>query len=256
MFDTHVNFHSESFAEDLDKVIARARKAGVNNFIAICDRLDSFNHVYEITENNEDIYCSVGIHPHHSKDFLDLSVEDFAEYTNLPKVVAIGETGLDFHRNYSPKTDQLRCFRVHLEVARTVNLPVIVHTRLADSLTSKIIEEEYQKGAYKFLLHCYTSGRNLLEKGLEMGAYVSVSGILSFRSARTVRDNIKLVPIERLILETDAPYLAPVPMRGRRNEPAFLPYVAETLADLLDMDIETVKTVTTENAKTFFGISK
>lgn len=255
MFDTHVNFHNESFEEDLDDVIERARRIGVRNFIAICDRLDSFDQVYEITSNNDGVYCSVGVHPHHAKDYQELTKSDFTRYTKLPKVVAIGETGLDFHRNYSEKTDQIRCFKVQLEVAREANLPVIVHTRMADALTSKILEEEYKKARIKILLHCYTSGRSLLEVGLEMGAYVSVSGILSFPSARNVREVIRLVPIDRLLLETDAPYLAPVPKRGRRNEPSFLPFVAEALASLLEMDAETVKTITQQNANTFFGLS-
>lgn len=255
MFDTHVNFHNESFEEDLDDVIGRARQIGVRNFVAICDRLDSFDQVYEITSNNEGVYCSVGVHPHNAKDFQELSTSDFTKFITLPKVVAIGETGLDFHRNYSSETDQIRCFKVQLEVAREANLPVIVHTRVADALTTKILEEEYKKAPLKILLHCYTSGRGLLETGLEMGAYVSVSGILSFPNARNVREVIRLVPIDRLLLETDAPYLAPVPKRGRRNEPSYLPFVAESLARLLEMDVETVKSITQQNANTFFGIS-
>ena len=255
MFDTHVNFHSESFEEDLDEILGRARKIGVQNFISICDRIDSFDQVYEITHKNPDIYCSVGVHPHHAKDYPQLSADDFTEFIKLPKVVAIGETGLDFHRNYSSKSDQIRSFKVHLEVAKQANLPVIVHTRKADALTSSLLEEEYKKGSIKILLHCYTSGRNLLERGLEMGAYVSVSGILSFANARNVREVIKLVPIDRLLLETDAPYLAPEPKRGRRNEPSFLPFVAEALANLLDMDVESVKATTNQNAITFFGTS-
>lgn len=255
MFDTHVNLHNESFDDDLDEVLGRARRIGVRNFISICDQLDSFNQVYEITRKNQDIYCSVGVHPHHAKDYPQLSVDDFSQHVSLPEVVAIGETGLDFHRNYSSKTDQVRSFKVQLDVARQANLPVIVHTRKADGLTSSLLEDEYKKGIFKILLHCYTSGRNLLERGLEMGAYVSVSGILSFANARNVREVIKLVPIDRLLLETDAPYLAPEPKRGRRNEPSFLPLVANALANLLDMDVETVKTTTNQNAIDFFGIS-
>lgn len=254
MFDTHVNLHSESFIEDLEEVLERARSVGVRQFISICDRLDKFEQVFDIVSKYEDIYCSVGVHPHHSKDYSNLALNDLVELTKSSKVVAVGETGLDFHRNYSSEDDQVRCFKLHIEAAKQTNLPIIVHTRLADALTAQILEDEYRKGAFSILLHCYTSGRDLLERGLKIGAYVSASGILSFKNAENVREIIKLVPLERLLIETDAPYLAPVPMRGRRNEPAYLPFVADAVAKLFEMDVDAVKAITTQNANKFFGI--
>ena len=253
MFDTHVNLHGEAFADDLGAVLARAREAGVRRFLAICDRYDNFPAVRAIAEANADVWCSVGVHPHHAKDFTGLTAETLIREAAHPKVVAIGETGLDFHYGYSPEADQVRSLREHIEAARTTGLPVILHTREADGLVADILEDEYAKGAFQPLLHCYTGGADLCQRALKLGAFVSVSGILSFKSARDVRSVIEDVPLDRLILETDCPYLAPVPMRGRRNEPAYLVHVAEALSALKGVDVETVRGVTTQNAVRLFA---
>ncbi|MEZ5984576.1 MAG: TatD family hydrolase [Hyphomonas sp.] len=252
MFDTHVNLHGEPFAEDLAEVLDRARAAGVNRFLAICDRFDNFPAVLEIARAHDDIWCSAGVHPHHAKDFTDLSVEALAGAATDPKVVAIGETGLDFHYGYSSEEDQVASLRKHIRVARETALPLILHTREADSLMANILEEEYQTGSFTPLLHCYTGGPDLAQRALALGAYVSVSGILSFKSARDVRSVIADIPMDRIILETDCPYLAPMPMRGRRNEPAHLKYVADALAHLKDLPVEDVIRVTDENARRLF----
>ena len=232
MFDTHVNLHAEAFEADLDEVLSRARGAGVTRFLAICDRLDHFPKVQAIAAQADDIWCSVGTHPHHAKTFPDTRAETLIGLSADPKVVAIGETGLDLHYGYSPQDVQERSFRMHIAAARATGLPVIVHTREADSLTADILEDEYAHGAFPILLHCYTGGHDLAQRGLALGAYVSVSGILSFRNAHAVREVIAEVPLDRLILETDCPYLSPVPFRGRRNEPAYLPHVGDALAAL------------------------
>lgn len=232
MFDTHVNLHAEVYAEDLPEVLSRARAAGVSRMLAICERLDSFERVKAIAEANDDIWCSVGTHPHHAKDFPATTAQDLIDRAADDTVVAIGETGLDFHYGYSPEDAQVESFRTHIAAARETGLPLIVHTREADDLTANILEEEYAKGAFAILLHCYTGGADLCQRGLALGAYVSVSGILSFKSAKQVRAVIQDVPLDRVILETDCPYLTPMPYRGRRNEPAYLPYVADALADL------------------------
>jgi TatD DNase family protein len=232
MFDTHVNLHAEAYEEDLTDVLARARDAGVSRMLAICERLDSFPRVKAIADANADIWCSVGTHPHHAKDFTATTAQDLIDRAADGKVVAIGETGLDFHYGYSPEDEQVASFRTHIAAARETGLPLIVHTREADELTASVLEEEYAKGAFPILLHCYTGGADLCQRGLALGAYVSVSGILSFKSAKDVRAVIKEVPLDRVILETDCPYLTPMPYRGRRNEPAYLPYVADALADL------------------------
>ena len=253
MFDTHVNLHGEPFASDLEEVLSRARAAGVSRFLAICDRFDNFPAILEIAEAHDDIWCSAGVHPHHAKDFRGLTTDDLLQAAARPKVVGIGETGLDFHYGYSTEDDQILSLRKHITVARDTGLPLILHTREADSLMADILENEYANGAFLPLLHCYTGGEDLAQRALKLGSYVSVSGILSFKSAKDVRAVIAGIPMDRIILETDCPYLAPVPMRGRRNEPAYLPYVADALADLKGIPVEDVKRITEENAIRLFS---
>lgn len=253
MFDTHVNLHGEAFAPDLGEVLDRARAAGVRRFLAICDRFDNYGAVSEIAQAHADIWCSVGTHPHHAKDFTQLTAAMLVEAAADPKVVAIGETGLDFHYGFSPETEQVACLRTHIAAARETGLPVILHTREADDLMADILEEEYLGGPFGILLHCYTGGAGLAQRALALGAFFSVSGILSFKSAKDVRAVMSQVPMEQIILETDCPYLAPVPMRGRRNEPAFLVYVAEALAALKDMTVEDVTYQAEVNALKLFS---
>lgn len=252
MFDTHVNLHAEAFKDDLEDVLSRARDAGVTRMLAICDRFDNYPAVRAIADANDDIWNTVGVHPHHAKDFQQLSVADLLEAAGHPKTVAIGETGLDFHYGYSAEGEQVANFRRHIEAARETGLPLVVHTREADDLTGDILEEEYKKGEFPILLHCYTGGQRLADRGLELGAFFSVSGILSFKNAHDVRDVISSLPLERIILETDCPYLAPVPYRGRRNEPSYLPYVAEALAKLSDQTPEDITLICAQNALKLF----
>ena len=252
MFDTHVNLHADAYAEDLGEVLTRARDAGVSRMLAICERLDSFPRVKAIADANADIWCSVGTHPHHAKDFTDTRPEELIARAQDPKVVAIGETGIDLHYGYSPQEQQEASFRAHIEAARETGLPLIVHTREADDLTANILEDESARGAFPILLHCYTGGPDLCQRGLKLGAFVSVSGILSFKSAKEVRAVIKDVPLDRVILETDCPYLTPMPYRGRRNEPAYLPYVADALADLHGSTREEIGAICEANALRLF----
>ncbi|MFN3610210.1 MAG: TatD family hydrolase [Hyphomonas sp.] len=253
MFDTHVNLHGEAFADDLQEVLTRARAAGIRRFLTICDRFDNFPAVHAIARAEADIWCSVGTHPHHAKDFTHLTSEMLIEAAGDPKVVAIGETGLDFHYGYSPEKEQVSCLLEHISAARQTGLPLILHTREADDLMADILEAEIAKGSFRPLLHCYTGGEKLAKRALDLGAYFSVSGILSFKSAKDVRSVMAGVPMERIILETDCPYLAPMPMRGRRNEPSFLTHVAEALAALKGMTIDDVKRITEDNALTLFS---
>lgn len=252
MFDTHVNLHADVYEDDLSDVLSRAREAGVSRMLAICERLDSFPRVKSIAKAHADIWCSVGTHPHHAKDFTDTTPEDLITRAQDPNVVAIGETGMDLHYGYSPQDQQEASFRTHITAARETGLPVIVHTREADDLTAQILEQEYAKGAFPILLHCYTGGPDLCQRGLALGAYVSVSGILSFKSAKEVRSVIKDVPLDRVILETDCPYLTPMPYRGRRNEPAYLPHVADALAELHGSTREDIGAICEANALRLF----
>ncbi|MGE3250336.1 MAG: TatD family hydrolase [Hyphomonadaceae bacterium] len=223
LIDSHVNLHHESFAGDAEDVIARARAAGVSPMITICDRIENFPAVIAIACKHRDIYASIGAHPHYAKDHLDLTAAHLiAQARANPKVVGVGETGLDQHYKTSPLEDQIQVFRAHAEAARTLGLPLIIHTREADDLMGDLLEAEAAKGQLAILMHCYTSGLDLARRALKLGAYFSFSGILTFKNANDVRAVAAEVPLDRVMLETDCPYLAPIPHRGRRCEPAMV----------------------------------
>ena len=231
LIDSHVNLHGEQFADDLDAVIERAREAGIGRMITICCQLSDFEAVSSIAERYEDIWCTIGAHPHHAKDRPDITAEELVEIAQHPKVVGIGETGLDFHYGYSPRADQFASLLAHVEAARRTDLPLILHTREADDAMADLLEAEMGKGAFRPLLHCYTGGAGLARRAAALGAYFAASGIVTFRKAEDVRAVFRdTVPDDRVIVETDCPYLAPVPHRGKRCEPAFLPDVARGLA--------------------------
>jgi TatD DNase family protein len=237
LIDTHVNLHHEAFADDRAAVIARARAVGVGPMITICDQLANAATVAEAAEGDPAIFMSLGAHPHHAKDHTDLTAERLVEMAaRYEKVVAIGETGLDQHYNYSPIADQASCLREHIAAARALDLPVIIHTRDADVLMEQILTEEMARGRFRVLLHCYTSGQRLADAALEMGAYLSFSGIMTFKKAHDVRAVALNAPLDRIVLETDCPYLAPEPHRGRRCEPAFLADVQRFFCQLRGLD--------------------
>jgi TatD DNase family protein len=231
LIDSHVNLSAPQFAEDREVVIDRARAAGIGLMLTICDRVSAFDAVREIADTHDDIWCSVGTHPHESKENLTLSVNDLTDRAQ-GRVVGIGETGLDFFYDHSPRDSQSAVFRIHIAAARQTGLPLIVHSRDADAEMAEILEEEYALGAFKLLMHCYTSGPDLARRAAALGAFFSVSGIATFKAAEDVRAVIRGMPQDRIIVETDCPYLAPAPMRGRRNEPAFLPHVLTKLAEI------------------------
>ncbi|HEV2365959.1 MAG TPA: TatD family hydrolase [Caulobacteraceae bacterium] len=230
LIDSHVNLHAPQFDPDRAEVIERARAVGVGLMVEISDRLDRLEPVFALAEDHEDIWATVGIHPHEAKDWPRLNAGELVELADRARVVGIGETGLDFHYDLSPRDDQARVFRVHCQAARETGLPLIVHARAADDDMAGILEEEHAAGAFPILMHCYTSGPELARRAAALGAFFSVSGIVTFRAAEEVREAVAAMPADRIIVETDCPYLAPVPMRGRRNEPAFLPHVLSSLA--------------------------
>ncbi|MBO9559744.1 MAG: TatD family hydrolase [Caulobacter sp.] len=232
LIDSHVNLHAHQYDEDRQAVIDRAREAGIALMVTICDKIPSFEAVHAIAMANDDIWCTVGAHPHEAKDHVDLTTERLIELAGRPKVIGIGETGLDFHYDLSPRDVQADVFRAHVAAARQTGLPLVVHTREADEVMGAILEEEHAKGPFKILMHCYTSGAELAKRAAALGAWFSVSGIATFKQAQDVRDIIADMPADKIILETDCPYLAPVPMRGRRNEPAYLPHVLDKLAEI------------------------
>ena len=232
LIDSHVNLHAPQFDEDREAVIARARAAGVSLMVTICDRVSRFEAVHAIAMAHADVWASVGTHPHEAKENLLLEAKTLCELAQRPKVVGIGETGLDFHYDLSPRDVQKALLRVHAEAARRTGLPLIVHTREADDAMAEILEEEHARGPFKLLMHCYTSGPELARRAAALGAWFSVSGIATFKAAEEVRAVIADMPADRIILETDCPYLAPAPMRGRRNEPAYLPHILAKLAEI------------------------
>lgn len=239
LIDSHVNLHHERFAEDRDAVIADARAAGIGPMVTICDEIKNFPDVLAIAKADRDIWASVGAHPHYAKDHLDLTPDKLIELARDPKVVGIGETGLDLHYGFSPVEDQVAVFRAHIAAARETGLPLIIHTRQADELTGDILEQEAGQGPpLRLLMHCYTSGEGLAKRALALGATFSFSGIMTFKNASDVRAIAAMVPLDRVILETDCPYLAPIPHRGRRCEPAHVAEVYRCFAELRGLTME------------------
>ncbi len=231
LIDSHVNLHAPQFDEDRDAVIARAREAGVALMVNISDRVSNFAACRALADQ-PDIWCTVGTHPHEAKEDPDLSAGTLVDLARDPRVVGIGECGLDFHYDLSPREIQAQVFRAHVAAARETGLPLVVHTREADAVMGDILEAEYAAGPFRMLMHCYTSGADLARRAAALGAWFSVSGIATFKAAEDVRAVIRDMPAERIIVETDCPYLAPVPYRGRRNEPAYIPHVLAKLAEI------------------------
>ena len=232
LIDSHVNLHAPQFDADREAVIARARAAGVGLMVTIGDKLSSLPAIRAISEANADIWHTVGIHPHEAKDEPDLQPGRLIELADHPRAVGIGETGLDFHYDLSPRPVQAAVFRAHIAAARQTGLPLVVHAREADEVMANILEDAFAEGPFKLLMHCYTSGPELLARTAALGAWFSVSGIASFKSADEVRQRVREMPEDRIIVETDCPYLAPVPHRGRRNEPAYVGEVLDKLAEI------------------------
>lgn len=232
LIDSHVNLHAPQFDEDRDEVIARARQAGVRLMVEISDKLSTFEATHGLAMAHDDIWCTVGVHPHEAKDYADLTADRLVELAGRDRVVGIGECGLDFHYDLSPRETQAAVFRQHIEAARRTGLPLVVHTREADDVMAAILEDEQSKAPFRFLMHCYTSGPELAEKAADLGAWFSVSGIATFKAAEDVREIVRVMPADRIIVETDCPYLAPIPHRGRRNEPAYVGHVLDKLAEI------------------------
>jgi TatD DNase family protein len=246
LIDSHVNLHAPQFAEDQSAVIDRARAAGVKLMVTICDKVSSFEAVHAIAMAHDDIFATVGTHPHEAKENPSLTAEILEALAARPKVVGIGECGLDFHYDLSPRETQAQVFRAHIRAARHTGLPLVVHTREADDVMAHILEEEHAAGPFKLLMHCYTSGPELARRAAALGAWFSVSGIATFKAAEEVRAVIRDMPADRIIVETDCPYLAPVPFRGRRNEPAYIPHILAKLAEVRGWSLAEAEARTTD----------
>lgn len=249
LVDSHCHLDFEAFALDREDVITRAHEAGIGAMLTICTQLNDMPNIAALAETSERIFCSAGVHPHEAEAHDGLTAETLAEQALAAKAVALGETGLDYYYNHSDKEAQKRCLAIHLEVARSLDLPLIIHSRSADDDMAAILRRE--AGGVKGVMHCFTSGMELAQAALEAGFYISFSGILTFRNASEVRAVAENTPIERLLVETDAPYLAPEPHRGKRNEPAFVVHTAEKLAEVKEVSKEDLIKATGDN---FFNL--
>ncbi|UCI05756.1 TatD family hydrolase [Mesorhizobium sp. B1-1-8] len=252
LVDSHCHLDFPDFAEERAAIVARALAAGIGRMVTISTRVRRFQQILEIAETFDEVYCSVGTHPHNAAEELDVAVDELVRLSAHPKVVAIGEAGLDYFYDKAPRDAQAQGFRTHIAAARATRLPLVIHSRDADDDMAAILEEETGKGAFPFILHCFSSGRRLAEVGVSLGGYVSFSGILTFKNSTELRAIAADVPRDRLLVETDAPYLAPVPFRGKRNEPAYVANTAKVLAETIGVSEAEIADITTENVFRLF----
>ncbi|TIS95208.1 TatD family hydrolase [Mesorhizobium sp.] len=253
LVDSHCHLDFPDFAEERAAIVARASAAGIGRMVTISTRVKRFQQILEIAESFDEVYCSVGTHPHNAAEELDVTVEELVRLSAHPKVVAIGEAGLDYFYDHAPRDAQAQGLRIHIAAARETGLPLVIHSRDADDDMADILQDETGKGAFPFILHCFSSGRRLAEVGVALGGYVSFSGILTFKNSAELRAIAADVPHARLLVETDAPYLAPIPFRGKRNEPAYVAHTAKVLAETIGVGEAEIAAVTTDN---FFRLFK
>ncbi|MBO0344450.1 TatD family hydrolase [Roseibium limicola] len=251
--DSHCHLDFPDFDGEREALLQRADEAGVKLMVTICTRVRKFDQIRALADAHEQVYCSVGTHPNNADEERGIPAEEIIALTEHPKVVAIGEAGLDYFYDHAKPEAQQEGLRTHIAVARQTGLPLVIHSRDADDDMAAILEEEMGKGTFPAILHCFSSGRDLALKGIELGLYVSFSGILTFKRSEELRDIARELPADRLLVETDAPYLAPQPRRGKRNEPAYTAMTAQTLADTRGVSLEEISRQTTEN---FFRLFK
>ena len=247
LVDSHCHLDFPELNTELNAVLARAHAAGVGLMVTISTRVARFADLKAIAEAHDNVYCSIGTHPHNAAEEPDITVEELVEIARHPKVVAIGEAGLDYHYDHSPRDVQKKSFRTHIAAARVTGLPLVIHAREADADVARILEEETAAGAFPFVLHCFTSGADLAHRGLALGGYISFSGVVTFKKADALRDIAMAVPYDRVLVETDAPYLAPEPFRGQTNEPSFVAKTAARLAALRGVSVDEMARTSTEN---------
>ncbi len=253
LIDSHCHLDFPDFAAELDAVVERARAAGVARMVTICTRVHRHDAVLAIAERFADVYCSVGTHPHYAHEELDVTAADLVARTQHPKVVALGEAGLDYHYDNSPREAQARGFRSHIAAARQTGLPLVIHSREADADTARILEEESGNGAFPAVLHCFTGGADLARRAIALGHFVSFTGILTFKNSDALRAIAAELPADRILVETDAPYLAPGKYRGKRNEPAYVAETAKVLAETRGVSLDEIAQQTTANFFRLFG---
>lgn len=250
LVDSHCHLTFPDFQQDLEEVLERGKNNGLEAYLSIGTRLNEIQRLFDLSQKVPNIFCSVGVHPHDAKDYArqgDLS-ETLIALAQHEKVIGLGETGLDYHYNLSPREDQLICFNAHIQASQALDIPIIIHTREADEDTLSYLRNQHLKGVF----HCFSGGQALAEAGLDLGFYISFSGIITFKKSDALRAVVQSIPLERILIETDAPYLAPVPYRGQRNEPAFVKAIAECIAEVKGIPFHNVAQQTTENFYTLF----
>jgi TatD DNase family protein len=247
LIDSHCHLDFPDFTSELDAIVARARAAGIGRIVSISTRVRKLPGLLAIAERFPDVFCSVGTHPHHAHEELDIVSADLVQHARHPKIVAIGEAGLDYHYDNSPRAAQEQGFRAHIAAARETGLPLVIHAREADDDMARILEEETGKGAFPAVLHCFTGGRDLAQRAIALGHFISFTGILTFKNSGALRDIAAELPSDRILVETDAPYLAPASRRGKRNEPAFVVETAQMLAQTRGVSEDAIAQQTTEN---------
>ncbi|NQW10706.1 MAG: TatD family hydrolase [Alphaproteobacteria bacterium] len=252
--DSHCHLDFDDFQEELDAVVERARRAGVARMVTICTRVRRFDRIKAVADRFEDVFCTVGTHPHQAGEETDVTADELVTIAEAhPKVVGIGECGLDYYYDKSPRDAQATGFRIHLEAAHRTGLPVIVHARDADEDIWSILEEAHAKAPFTGVLHCFSSGRELALRAVELGMYVSLSGIVTFKNSDALRAIVAELPVDRLLVETDAPFLAPPPHRGKRNEPAYVADVHKVVAEIKGLSEAACAEITTANFLRLFS---
>ncbi|NRA73751.1 MAG: TatD family hydrolase [Rickettsiales bacterium] len=249
--DSHCHLNSPSLFENLNEVLDRAKDADVKIMQTICTKISEFEEIKKIAEENNEVFCSVGVHPNYIEKEEIVTVEKLVELTKNKKVIGLGETGLDYYHDHSKKELQKKSFLNHIEAAQITGIPLIIHAREVEKDMSEILTQQMAKKKFKAVLHCFTGSKKFAETALELGIYISISGIITFKNAKELQSTVQSLPLNRLLVETDAPYLAPVPFRGKTNEPAFTKFTVTALANLLNKTFNEVAKATTEN---FFAV--
>lgn len=255
LIDSHCHLDFEALSADLDGVLARAAAVGVTGMVTISTRVENFSTYAAIAERYPNVWCSVGTHPHNADQELHIQTDDLVRLSAHPRCIAIGEAGLDYFYDNAPREAQATGLRRHIAASRQTGLPLVIHSRAADEDMANILEEESRAGTFPFVLHCFTAGKELAERALALGGYISFSGIVTFKNAQEIQDVAKLVPADRYIVETDSPYLAPIPHRGQSNEPSFVRHTAEKVAEIRGISLEQLAAETTGNFGRLFSKS-
>ena len=256
IIDTHCHLDFKEFNEDFNDVLLNAKTNNISGMQTICTKIDEFPKILDIAKKHSNIWCSVGTHPHNAESEKHISQDNIKNLCDNDKVIGIGETGLDYYYENSNKEDQINSFLKHIEVAKITNLPLIIHARDADDDIIEILTREYNKSPFTGVIHCFTASYKLAEAALSIGFYISFSGIITFKNADEIRNSCKKIPIDRILVETDAPFLAPVPYRGTRNEPSYITDTIKKVSEIKELTVEEVTNITTNNFFDLFTKAK